>query len=294
MKIYNTIPYFLGNYTSSMQFLKHYHEKFSENFKEYFLYHCYHAEEKIKNAIQRYPSEMADIKESSEKIEGLIQQVVLTYCQKYDVEFDVDVHIIVGAYGSNAFTHRQVIPELTFCLEKLSSNDKHLKVIIAHEFGHALHLILSRNEGIDWSKIQWPHPYTMLLQEGAATHFSEQVVAARKAVYFSYDDNGEERLQFAENNKKEIIISFLQDLKRLTQPDFRREWFSINGGSNFGFTRLGYFIGYSAVQCLIEKYGEKKAVTLWKESNFFGEMENILLELGDSEAIFEGGEAHSD
>ena len=90
---------------------------------------------------------MSEIKESSGKIESLIQEVVLTYRQKYNVEFTKDVHIIVGAYGSNAFTHRQIIPEVTFCLEKLSSDDKHLKVIIAHEFGHTLHNILSDQEG---------------------------------------------------------------------------------------------------------------------------------------------------
>ena len=48
---------------------------------------------------------------------------------------------------------------------------------------------------------------------------------------------------------------------------------------NFGFTRLGYFIGYNVIQILIEKYQEKEAVTLWKESTFNKEIENVLLEL---------------
>lgn len=279
MKIYNTVPYFLLNYMPSERFLKHYHEKFSQHFKEYFLYHCKNADEKIKNAIQRYPSKMSEIKESSGKIESLIQEVVLTYRQKYNVEFTKDVHIIVGAYGSNAFTHRQIIPEVTFCLEKLSSNDKHLKVIIAHEFGHTLHNILSDQEGVDWSKVQWFHPFTTLFQEGCATYFSEQVADADKSVYFLYEDNGEEWLKFAEDNKNDIITTFLEDINKRTQSEVIHEWFSINGGSYFGFTRLGYFIGYNVIQILIEKYQEKEAVTLWKESTFNKEIETVLIEL---------------
>lgn len=279
MKIYNTVPYFLSNYMPSELFLKHYYENFSRHFKEYFLYHCKNADEKIKNAIQKYPSKMSEIKESSGKIESLIQQILLTYRQKYNVEFTKDVHIIVGAYGSNAFTHRQIIPEVTFCLEKLSSNDKHLKVIIAHEFGHALHNILSDQEGMDWSKVQWVHPFTTLFQEGFATFFSEQVADADKSVYFLYDDTGEDWLRFAENNKKEIISTFLEDINKRTQPEIFHEWFSINGGSYFGFKRLGYFIGYNVIQILIEKYQETRAVTLWKESTFHKEIENVLLEL---------------
>lgn len=279
MKIYNTVPYFLENYVPSLEFLKHYHEKFTQHFKEYFLYHCKNADEKIINAIKKYPSLMNDIKESSEKIENLIHQVTLNYKEKYGVQFSKDVHIIVGAFGSNAFTHRQIIPEVTFCLEKLSSNDKHLQVIISHEFGHALHNILSDQKGMDWSKLQWFHPFTLLLQEGCATYFSEQVVNAEKPVYFSYNDHGVEWLQFVENEKSKIINSFLVDIKKRSHTEIFHEWFSINGGSYFGYTRLGYFIGYSVVQRLIDKYHEQRAVTIWSESNFHEEIETVLLEL---------------
>ena len=279
MKVYNTAPYFLENYMPSIEFLKHYHEKFSPHFEEYFLYHCKNANEKMENALQKYPYKMDDIKESSHKIENLIQHVVSTYKQKYSVEFTKDVHIIVGAYGSNAFTHRQIIPEVTFCLEQLSPKDESLQVIISHEFGHALHNILSDQSGMDWSQVQWFHPFTTLLQEGCATYFSEQAVEADKSVYFSYDNDGEEWLRFAEYNKRDIIAEFLKDYKSHTRPEIFREWFSINGGSSFGFTRLGYFIGYTVVQTLIELYPERKAVTLWKEPNFYDEIENVLIGL---------------
>ena len=77
-------------------------------------------------------------------------------------------------------------------------------MIIAHEFGHVLHNILSDKSGMDWSKLDWQHPYTLLLQEGCATYFSKLVTVADEAVYFLYEDGGEEWLQFAEDNRKEM------------------------------------------------------------------------------------------
>jgi len=49
--------------------------------------------------------------------------------------------------------------------------------------------------------------------------------------------------------------------------------FSINGGEKFGHSRLGYFIGDMFFQNQIEKLGEIKAVTAWKEKEF---EENII------------------
>ena len=74
----------------------------------------------------------------------------------------------------------------------------------------------------------------------------------------------------------------MEDINRQSPAEIFREWFSINGGTHFGFTRLGYFIGYSILLRLIEKYQAINAITLWKESNFFDEVGNVLLELRDN------------
>lgn len=279
MNIHNTVPYFLENFTSTEHFLKKYHEKFPLQFKEYFLYHCKNKEAKIKRAIGQYQAQLSDIKESNEKIENLINQVLFTYENKYKVKFKKDVNLIVGAYGSNAFTHRQIIPEVTFCLERLSPKDEHLKVIIAHEFGHVVHNILSDQTDMDWSHLNWFDSYTTLLQEGCATYFSKQVTDADKIVYFTYGETGEEWLQYAKVNQSRIIATFMDDLKKHSSLEVFHEWFSINGGTHFGHTRLAYYIGTIVVEKLVEKYGELKAVTLWKDHNFTDEMEEVLFEL---------------
>lgn len=278
MKINNTVPYFLENYIPSVEFLERYHRKFAPQFKEYFLYHCHNSEYKIKNAIQQYPKQMDNMRKSSEKIESLILAIASVYEQRYEVEFTKEVHIIVGAYGSNAFTQRQIIPEVTFCLEKISSCDEHLQVIIAHEFGHVVHHLLSDRNGIDWNTIDWFHPFTTLFQEGCATYLSERVCVAEKSVYFSYDEHGKNWLQFAKCNKSHIMKKFLNDVENYSPMEIFKEWFSINGGLTFGHSRLGYFIGYHVVLELIKKYQEERALTIWKNSNFQKEIKNTLLE----------------
>lgn len=282
MKIYNTVPYFLENFEPTVQFLQRYHDKYTSHFKEYFLYHCKNAEEKKEYAIKHYPSKINEIKMSNGKIESLINKIATSYNEKYNVEFQKDVHVIVGCYGSNAFTHRQIIPEITFCLEKLSPEEEHLKVIIAHEFGHAVHNILSNKSGMEWSKLQWYQPFVWLLQEGSATYFSKQIVEAEESVYFSYDSSGNGWLQFAKSNTQEIVNSFLKDFNNLSHQDIFREWFSINGGNRYGHTRLGYYIGYIVLESLIKRYGELNAITLWKNPWFTDEVTRVLLKLKNS------------
>ncbi|GGA90676.1 DUF5700 domain-containing putative Zn-dependent protease [Ornithinibacillus halotolerans] len=281
MKIHNTVPYFLSNFTPTEHFINQYHEKYATHFKEYFLYHCKNVDEKKKIAIEKYPEQLNDIKLSNSKIEKIIKQVLLCYKQKYDFDFQKEVHIIVGLYGSNAYTHRQFIPDVTFCLERLSSKDEHLNVIIAHEFGHALHNFLSDQAEINWSKINWNDPLVWLLQEGCATYFSKQVTIAEESVYFSYGyfDREKDWLKFAQDNLTNILTTFIKDYKGQSPTEIFREWFSINGGKHFGYMRLGYYIGYIVVNRLIEKYGVRNAVTLWKEANFSNVIEEILLEL---------------
>lgn len=278
MKIINTVPYFLENYEPTEQFLREYHDIFSPHFKEYFLYHCKNADQKKKAAIKHYQTNMNEIKEINKKIEYLIVDIASRYKKKFLVDFQKDVHIIVGCYGSNAFTHRQIIPEITFCLEKLSPATEHLRVIIAHEFGHALHHILTDRAGMKWEEVKWSHPFIWLLQEGCATYFSKQITDAEESVFFSYDSHGDEWLKFAKYNTHNIIDSFIEDYTNLSHQEIFLEWFSINGGKRYGFTRLAYYIGYIVLESLIKKYGEVTAITLWRDPHFEEEVLQMLNE----------------
>jgi len=283
MKIHNTASYFLNNFQPTTEFLDDYYSTFTPHFKEYFAYHCYRPEEKKKMALTRYPELLPTIQLNSEKMESRIYKIVRKYESLYSVSIKQDVHMIVGAFGSNAFTHKQIFPEITFCLEKLSPEDDTLDAIIAHEFGHALHNARTDQLGIDWAKLDWMSPYTTLLQEGVATYHSMQVVDISESIYFTYDQHGEDWLLFAKANEKELAAALYEDFETLNRSDLFREWFSINGGTRFGETRFAYYLGYRIVENLVDKLGELEAVSLWRRSDYQEVLRNelALLAKGD-------------
>lgn len=282
MQIHNTVPYFLENYRPEVEFLEKYYAKFAPHFDEYFKYHCRQPELKKPAALEKYPERMASMKQISSKVEDRIHEIVRDYEARYPVKFDQQVHVLVGAFGSNAFTHKQIIPDITLCVEKLEADDAALGTIIAHEFGHALHNALSDQNGMDWTKLDWMSRYTTLLQEGTATYFSKQVVEAPEAMYFSFNSDGEEWLQFAKDHEAEIAELFLHDLEKLSGAEMFHEWFSINGGERFGHTRLAYYIGNRIVENRIARVGEIEAITLWKEADFKEQMHKEILALAST------------
>lgn len=275
MKIIDTVPYFIRNYEPTLSFLRTYYSEYPDIFKEYFSYHCKNTEERHNQSLRKYQEYFLTIKQVHKNILPIIKEINEEYFKLYQISFPIEVNLIVGGFGSNAYTYRQIIPNITFSLEKLSAEPDHLRSIVAHEFGHAAHNILSDEAGIDWTQVQWTSPLTWLNQEGAATHFSRRTVLnLHPSIYFSYDDDGYEWLTFSESNKKEVKRAFAEDYLNLTAELLFREWFSINGGVKFGYSRLGYFIGDMFFQNQIRTLGEINAVTAWKDKDF---EENVKL-----------------
>ena len=269
MKIIDTVPYFLNHYEPSISFLKSYYGEYPSIFKDYFANHCKDTEERHTQSIQKYPDHFSAIQQVHKHIVPIIEEVKEEYLRLFEVEFPIDIHLIVGGFGSNAYTHRMIIPDITFALERLSPEPDHLRTIVAHEFGHAAQNILSDQAGMDWFKMNWTSPLIWLNQEGAATHFSRRTAAnINPSTYFSYNNDGDEWLQFATANKREIKRAFAEDYSKLTSDMLFREWFSINGGQTFGYSRLAYFLGDMFFQEQIVKLGEIPAVLAWKERGF--------------------------
>ncbi|GAB0168281.1 M3 family metallopeptidase [Lysinibacillus sp. CTST325] len=267
MFIHDTVTDFTDNYLPTIDYLKKYYEKHARHFEEYFRFHCHNVDEKMEMAIQKHQEKISALIEIKDKMPMFISDIARDYEQVYDIAFTKDVHLIVGLFGSNAFTYRQIIPEIAFCLEKLSPQDRHLQIIIAHELGHALHHLLSEKRGIDWAIVDWESPFTWLLQEGIATYFSTKMVSARKDEYFAFEEDLE-WITFATNNKQIIIEEFLSDLTSLDARAVFFEWFSINGGKRFGFNRLAYFIAYEFIQSCLQELAELDVITLWRDVNY--------------------------
>lgn len=183
----------------------------------------------------------------------------------------------MGGFGSNAYAYKQIIPSISFALEKLSPEPDHLRTIVAHEFGHVAQNIITNEAGTDWSKMQWTEPLTWLYREGAAIHFSRKTAAKlQPASYFSFDDKGQEWLTFAESNQQEIKKAFAEDYLKETPLKLFHEWFSIRGGEKFGFSRLAYFLGDKFFQDQIARLGEMNAIIAWKEMDFVEQVKGWL------------------
>ncbi len=269
MKMNDSVPYFLEHYQPSLPFLRQYYEKNEDMFREYFLYHCKNTDERLTAAIAKYADSFASIKEVHQKIVPIILKTVSTYERQYNMKFPIEVNLLVGGYGSNGYTERKFIPNITFALEQLTPQEGYIEVLVAHEFGHALHNILSERENINWQLVDWQHPFTWLLQEGTAIYFSQQVTEnIEEFIYFAFKEKDSSWLDYAKKNEYQLIKEFKEDINHLSTVEVFKEWFSIHGGKRFGMVRFGYYIGYVFLRSLIEKHGEMESITMWKEANY--------------------------
>lgn len=267
MKIVDTTPTFFHLLETEKAFglesLNRYHSKHPEVFDFYFQYHYPHTDERLTTALNRYKSQLDEMLKVVSQLPSVIIETWEQVANYLDIELCLQFYLLVGAFGSNAYVNQKVKADVFLAIEKLSSNHNHLRVIVAHELGHVSHNILLDQAGIDWASLAWEEGTTSLYREGIATYISQQAVPAQaEDVYFLYDDSGEEWLAFCKENHAEIAASFLKDAKEWTYEK-EREWFRLSGGKQFGYNRLGYYIGTEFIRHSIGKIGEKETFTLW-------------------------------
>jgi hypothetical protein len=285
MKIIDTIPYFLQTEHLSVDSLKEYHQQFPDIFGQYFQYHCRNHEERIPRSIEQLESKKSHIQRVQENIIPIIHETATRFKGAYGVGFPIEVSLIAGFYGSNAYTWRQIIPNITFALEQLTDDKEHLRAIVSHEFGHAAQNILSDQAGMDWRTVTWDSPLIWINQEGAAIHFSRKIaLGLPSSVYFNFNNQGDGWLSFAKSHADEIKKEFYEDFQKHQPGDLYREWFSIRGGQTFGYSRLGYFIGDLFFQSQIERLGEERAIIAWCKTGFLDQVK-IWLESKKSLSI---------
>lgn len=278
MIIFDTVTEFVQHYQPTAKYLTDYYASNKKHYEEYFHYHCHHVEEKKQGAIEKHAVIFPDLLLIRDMLQQFIPTITAQYEKMYTIHFTSDVHLLVGLYCSNAFTYRQYNPDVAFCLEKMPKQERHLNIIIGHEFGHVTHCLYSDKYGIDWDKIDWVHPITWLLQEGIATYLSTKVVQARLDEYFAFEEDPQ-WLEFAEANQSTIAQQFFIDLTTHDAAYLWKEWFSINGGQHFQVTRLAYYVGYCLVKQLVDELGEQRTFLLWDKENFHEMIMQTLLKM---------------
>ncbi|MGG1330300.1 aminopeptidase [Bacillus tropicus] len=269
--INNTIPNFLKLWESDdgeLEILNQYFTSHPEIFDEYFKYHCPKTGERLSNAIKRYPEKIEDIRIIAEALPTIIQEIMNAYQYKYNFDVNMKFHLFVGGFGSNAFVEREIIGDIFFAAEKLSTDLNHLRVIVAHEIGHIYHNVMLQNDGMDWGKAEWADATVNLYREGVATYLSKQIMKGlNESVYYSYDNEGERWLQYCIENEEHIKKRFLEEYIEGWTFEKEKEWFRLSGGNYFGYNRLGYFLGTAFVEYVVQALGESEAFTFWNKHN---------------------------
>ncbi|WP_456271016.1 DUF5700 domain-containing putative Zn-dependent protease [Bacillus sp. AK031] len=269
--ITNTIPEFLDLYHErnplSLQALELYYEKYPAIFNEYFNYHCPRTEERLSRALDLYPDKIHDISTISELLPDILLETQSAYNQRFNTNLRLNFNLLVGGFGSNAFVERKIIGELYFAAEKLSAKPDHLRIIAAHEIGHIFHNALSQERKMDWRKVEWTDGLFTMYREGAATYLSKVICPGfREDIYYSYNDKDADWLRFYKENISGIKKRFLQDAKTEWTFEKEREWFRLSGGQYFGYNRLGYFLGTSYFDYLVQEAGLEDAIIYWNEN----------------------------
>jgi hypothetical protein len=240
-----------------------YYATYPEVFDEYFQFHCPRTEERLTSALKRYPKQVDDMRKVVNQLPTIIAEVLEQVSTHLEFTLDLEFYLLVGGFGSNAYVNRRIKGNVYFAVEKLSSDPNHLRVIVAHELGHIYHNILLDRANIDWPSLVWDDGTTSLYREGVATYISQQAVPGlSEAIYFQYDDSGEDWLKFCKNHHADIVAAFLEDAKEWTFEK-EREWFRLSGGKRFGYNRIGYYLGTELVRYFVDQLGEEKTMTLW-------------------------------
>lgn len=275
MQIYDIASPFLNLYEPSKDYYENYFSKHSEIYSYYFEHHCLNKEMKLENALSTHPEKLQQMKWIAQKFIEITPQIIQKYEKLFPIKLIKDTYIFVGLGGSNAYTYLSMDPHVAFCVEKFEPDEDGLRVIVAHEFGHATHHLFTTLNGIEAKDIQWSSPYTWLLQEGVATYLSSLVVDVVHDIYFAYKRDPE-WLAFCEGNTVNIVTAFQQALVKNTSTEIFKEWFSINGGQTFGYSRLGYYIAYILVHRLAKKEGIKNVMLYWRHADFEERMKDLL------------------
>lgn len=278
MKINNLATPFLANYEATLDYYETYFEQHPYVFQFYFQFHCKNKEEKLERALKHHPQILEQMSWVTEHIPDYTTEITKIFEEMFSITFTEDIQIFVGLDGSMAYTTHSMNPQVAFSVNRIEAEEIGLKVLIAHEFGHATHHLYSSEHGIGVRQIKWGNPYTCLMQEGLATYLSMQVVAAPADVYFAFGRD-EDWLAFVQTNKKDIFEAFQKDLKEQNPQVVFNEWFSINGGKHFGYKAIAYYIGYEIVEKLVEQQGIEQTILLWGQEGFEQIIDGVLNEL---------------
>lgn len=240
-----------------------YRLRHSEVFDFYFSPPHWGRRENLPAALGRYAEDMERIegvaREVRELIPRIAERTLAAFTTRED-EVELGVIAFVGAYGADGFGFPFAGSASVFlALELLAGYEPdRVRALIAHEFGHGLHLELRRNVRPEWFAEIMKDPL-QLLQFASALFAEGLAVAASKRSIPGLDERAylfysPEQWAWCRANRAKLVDLALDALQREEQGDYFRFFAGGKPSEELPFDRTGYYVGSLAVERLLERH----------------------------------------
>ncbi len=231
-----------------------YERKHHEIFDIYFK--RWGEKEKLEQALERYP-------EIISRLRGLLQGVeddISDSWSKVSTLFEfqpsnLNLVLLVGSFTSNGWTTDFRGQQTAFLAMECFSSRQALQVTLLHELTHIIHSQI-------WAKI---HP--KLDREGDNLHIASSLMSeglATMATWLSFpnyanafhfwlgaeDFDAQEWVRWCERNEQSIFRRVWEDLEKSDEDTYSAYF---GNGTIMGQRRLGYYIGFKAIELLLSE-----------------------------------------
>lgn len=117
MQFINAVPDFFNEPKNNVNDLEKYFANHPAIFEMYFPMHCPKTEERLNQALQKYPESVVNLRLINDHFEHILRDIESRVLEKYQVHFPNTTHLFVGTFGSNAFVTHEVIGDVYFAVE---------------------------------------------------------------------------------------------------------------------------------------------------------------------------------
>ncbi len=210
--------------------------------------------EELEQALERYPEIIGSLRSLLQSIEDDISDSWSKVSSLLEFEpSDLNLVLLVGSFTSNGWTTDFRGQHTAFCPLECFSSRQALQVTLLHELAHVAHSqILATcypqldREGDDF------HIAPNLMKEGLATMSSKLSFPNYADAFHLWlgaeDFDAQEWLRWCERNEQAIFRRALGDLEKSDQDTYPAYF---GNGTIMGQRRLGYYIGFKAIEHLL-------------------------------------------
>lgn len=214
----------------------------------------------FKNYDKKYKPKCIKINEVETK--KLIPQVLNKLSKVIKSRGSLPIMLFVGLSLTNGFVDKYKKKYTTFLNLEQYDDSFTLKVFLAHELTHCIHL--QNNPSIYYwhgNKVNW---YNALVLEGVATYLTKKIlkISSADALWGNYLNKKERAdfVQWCEKNKVKLKQQLLRQIDKTKKEE--SQFFGGKKPRGCPYYRTGYFLGLDLVENLLQKMKLKEVIML--------------------------------